>query len=102
MSKVVFPWLPGNQGRASFEEHAGQITHISPTGLAIAPDGSIHRAEQPDIGQVAETARAKGVLCVPLVVNQGFSAGTRCVVYSNTSSSHQAGPTGPGGPPRQW
>lgn len=90
MSKVVFPWLPGNQGWASFEEHAGQITHISPTGLAIAPDGSIHRAEQPDIGQVAETARAKGVLCVPLVVNQGFSAESAAAILCDPAKRREA------------
>lgn len=80
MPKLVFPWLPNQAAMQSFEQNADAITHISPTGLSIAADGSLKRAEQPDIDAVHRIAREKGIKCIPLVANEGFRADSAAAI----------------------
>lgn len=72
---VVFPWLPGSDAAwSSFEAHLDAFTHISPTGLAFRPDGSIAQADRPDLTKVAQIAKDHQLLVLPLIVNENFQA----------------------------
>ncbi|MBE3576837.1 MAG: hypothetical protein IMX00_04015 [Limnochordales bacterium] len=90
MPRIVFPWLPNQAAISSFLANTDVITHISPTGLSLSSDGSIKQAENPDIATVCQIAREKGVKCVPLVVNEGFSAASAAAILCDPVRRRQA------------
>src|SRR5215471_11391682 len=62
--------IASERSTASFLAHAGNISIVSPQVFSFDKEGAIHgRLDR----RLVDTARARGVKLVPLVVNPGFS-----------------------------
>lgn len=62
-------YLRGEQSIQAFLRHADQIAIVAPQVFVMDSTGAIHGQVDP---RVLETARAKGVKVMPLVMNPGF------------------------------
>ena len=80
-------YLRGEQSIQSFLRHADQISVISPQVFVMDSTGLIRGNVDP---RVIETARAKGVKLVPLVMNPGFDQPSIHRVLNHPAARAQA------------
>ena len=80
-------YLRGEQSIQSFLKHADQISIVAPQVYTMDSTGVIRGQVDP---RVIETARAKGVKLMPLVMNPGFDQPTIHRVLTNPTARAQA------------
>ena len=80
-------YLRGEQSIQAFLKHADQISIVAPQVYTMDSTGMIHGQVDP---RVLETARAKRVTLMPLVMNPGFDQPTIHRVLTNPMARAQA------------